>query len=83
MDDFKIDKKLLQNFFNFAPVRHIVTNKKNDEAKIIEIFSEIQRDIKNYELELRIEELESKFSEDFSEKTFNELKELKKLKKTN
>ena len=64
-------------------IRHIVTNKKNDEAKIIEIFSEIQRDIKNYELELRIEELESKFSEDFSEKTFNELKELKKLKKTN
>ena len=83
LEDLKIDKKLLQNFFNFAPVRHIVINKKNDEGKIIEIFSEIQRDIKNYELELRIEELESKFSEDFSEKTFNELKELKKLKKTN
>ena len=31
----------------------------------------------------RIEELESKFSKDLSEVTFNELKELKKLQKTN
>ena len=39
--------------------------------------------IKNYELEVRIEELEAKFSKDFNENTFNELKELKKLQKTN
>ena len=50
---------------------------------MIEIFNEIRRDIKNYELEMRIEELESKFSNDFSENTFNELKELKKLQKIN
>ena len=44
---------------------------------------EIKRDIKNFELEVRIDELESKFSQDFNENTFNELKELKKLQKPN
>ena len=34
----------------------------------------------NYDLEHRIQELESKFSKDLSEATFNELKELKKSK---
>ena len=38
---------------------------------------------KNYELELRISDLESKFSKDLSEATFNELKELKKQQKIN
>ena len=41
------------------------------------------KDLKNYELESRIEELESKFSKDFSEQTFNELRELKKTQKIN
>ena len=35
----------------------------------------------NYDLEFRIQELESKFSKDMSETTFNELKELKKKQK--
>ena len=39
--------------------------------------------MKNIELEKRIEELESKFSLDFNENTFNELKQLKKLQKIN
>ena len=55
----------------------------NDEYKIIELLEEIIRDIKNYELELRIEELESKFSKDLNENTFNEIRELKKLQKIN
>ena len=32
---------------------------------------------------MRIEELESKFAQDFSENTFNEIKELKKLQNIN
>ena len=44
---------------------------------------EIIRDLKNYELERRIEELESKFSKDLSESTFNKIRELKKLQKVN
>ena len=51
--------------------------------KILEILSELIRDLKNYELELRITDLESKFSKDLSETTFNELKELKKQQKIN
>ena len=47
------------------------------------MFNEIIRNLKNFELEVRIEELESKFSKDFSENTFNEIKELKKLQKIN
>ena len=45
--------------------------------------NEIIRDLKNYELEFRIADLESKFSKDLSETTFNELKELKKQQKIN
>ena len=54
-----------------------------NELKILELLEEVIRDIKNYELEARILELESKFSKDFNENTFNEIKELKKLQKTN
>ena len=55
----------------------------NDDQKILEILSELIRDLKNYELELRITDLESRLSKDLSEATFNELKELKKLQKIN
>ena len=51
--------------------------------EILEIFTEIIQDLKNYELEKRISDLESKFSKDLSEDTFNQLKELKKLQKIN
>jgi len=55
----------------------------NDDEKILEILSEIIRDLKNYELEIRIQDLEEKFSKDLSEDTFNQLKELKKLQNLN
>ena len=51
------------------PVKHIIS-KKNDDQKILEIFTEIIQDLKNYELEQRISELESKFSQDMSESHF-------------
>jgi len=47
------------------------------------LLEEIIRDLKNYELEFRIEELESQFSKDLSESTFNEIRELKKLQNIN
>ena len=43
----------------------------------------IVQDLKNYELEIRIEELESKFAKDLSESTFNQIKELKKSQNIN
>ena len=51
--------------------------------KIIELLEDISRDLMNYDLEFRIQELESKFSVDMSESTFNELKELKKKQNLN
>jgi len=42
---------------------------------------EYLHDLKIYGLEVRIEELESKFSKDLSETTFNEIKDLKEQKK--
>ena len=41
----------------------------------------IMHDLKIHGLEVRIEELESKFSKDLSETTFNEIKDLKEQKK--
>ena len=68
---------------NYASVKHIILKNLNDDQKILEIFNEIIQDLKNYELEQRISELESKFSKDMSETTFNEIKELKKQQKIN
>ena len=66
----------------FAPIKHILKNQFDDQ-KIIELLEDISRDLMNYDLEFRIQELESKFSVDMSETTFNELKELKKKQNLN
>ena len=83
MTELGIDQQLIDKIFKFASIKHILNNYKNNPDKIFDLLKEIIRDLKNYELEHRIEELESKFSKDLSESTFNELKELKKLQKIN
>ena len=84
LNDLKIDKQLIDRIFKFASIKHILNKyQKKDEEKIFELLNEIIRDLKNYELELRLEELESKFAKDFSESTFNEIRELKKLQNIN
>ncbi len=83
MNDLEIDNQLIEKIFKFASIKHILNLNKNDNNKIFDLLEEISRDLKNYELELRIEELESKFSKDLNEKTFNEIKELKKLQNLN
>ena len=83
LENFSIDKQLTDRIFKFASIKYILNNNQNDRDKIINILHEIIRDLKNYELELRIEELESKFEKDMSEKTFNEIKELKKKQNIN
>ena len=50
---------------------------------MIEFLEDLNRDLNSYNMELRIQELESKFSQDLSETTFNELKELKKKQNIN
>ena len=83
LDNFSIDKQLVNKIYRFASIKHILNNSKKSDQKIFDLTEELKRDLKNYELESRIEELESKFSKDFSEKTFNELRELKKTQKIN
>ena len=53
------------------------------KAEIFELIEDTSRDLMNFDLEFRIQELESKFSKDLSEATFNELKELKKNQNIN
>ena len=74
---------MIKRILKYASIKHILEKNYDDNEKILEIFNEVLRDIKNYELEFRIAELESKFSKDLSEVTFNELKELKKQQKIN
>ena len=81
--NLKLDNQLLEKIDKFAPVKHILKNQANDNQKTIELLEDISRDLMNYDLEFRIQELESKFSIDMSETTFNELKELKKKQNLN
>ena len=83
LKDIDVDSQIIEKIFKFAPIKYIIEKDKLDDQKITDLVLEIKRDIKNFELEVRIDELESKFSQDFNENTFNELKELKKLQKPN
>jgi DNA primase len=84
IQDLELDKQLLDKINKFAPIKHILKNKSQNEQVIIELLNDITRDLKDYDLEFRIQELESKFSKDLSETTFNELqKELKKKQNIN
>ncbi len=83
LDDLDIDNQLIEKINKFAPIKHILMNKSINEHEIIELLDDISRDLNNYDLEFRIQQLESKFSKDLSEATFNELKELKKKQNIN
>jgi len=83
IDQLDIDKQLIEKIIKFAPIKYILKNKSENENEVIELLDDIGRDLNNYDLEYRIQELESKFSKDLSEATFNELKELKKKQNIN
>jgi DNA primase len=81
--DLNLDKQLLDKINKFAPIKHILKNKPNNDQQVTELLDDIRKDLHNFDLEFRIQELESKFSKDLSETTFNELKELKNERKIN
>ena len=83
IEDLELDDQLLEKINKFAPIKHILKNQVDDDQKTIELLDDISRDLMNYDLEFRIQELESRFSVDMSETTFNELKELKKKQNLN
>ena len=76
--NLEIDTQLIDKIIKFASIKHIF---KNDQNRIIELVEEFVHGFKIHSLEARIEELESKFSKDMSETTFNEIKNLKEQKK--
>ena len=82
-NNLSLDPQILSKISKFASIKHILNKIENDEYKILELLEEIIGDIKNHELEIRIEMLESKFSKDLDENTFNEIRELKKSQKIN
>ena len=83
INELDIDSQLIDKINKFAPIKHILKNKTKNHHEIIEFLDDVNRDLNNYDLEFRIQELESKFSKDLSEATFNELKELKKKQNIN
>jgi len=83
IEGLNLDQQLLERINKFAPIKHILKKKIENEHEIFELIEDIRRDLNNYDLEFRIQELESKFSKDLSEATFNELKELKKKQNIN
>ena len=82
-ENLEIDYQLVEKINKFAPIKYILKNKIDDQHEIFELLDDIRRDLNNYDLEFRIQQLESKFSKDMSETTFNELKELKKKQNIN
>ena len=83
IETLNLDKQLIDKINKFAPIKYILKKKNKNEDKVIELLDDISKDLFNYNLEFRIQELESKFSKDLSETTFNELKELKNERKIN
>ena len=74
-----IDKNFFQKINKFASVKHISNSIQKDENKLRQIFNEMKKDLQNLLIDIKISKLESKFSKDMDEITFNEIKELKKL----
>ena len=83
LDNLNLDNQLITKINRFASIKHILVNKAGKDFEALEILEDLKRDLNNYDLEFRIQELESRFSKDFSEETFNELKELKKRQNIN
>ena len=83
IEKLEIDNQLIEKINRFAPIKNILKNKSQDDNEIFVLLNDVSRDLNNYDLEFRIQELESKFSKDMSETTFNELKELKKKQNIN
>ena len=83
IEDLNLDNQLLDKINKFAPIKYILKNKPNNDNQVIELLNDISKDLFNYDLEFRIQELESQFSKDMTETTFNELKELKNERKIN
>ena len=60
-----------------APVKFITEIKKNDD-EILLVFDEINNDLKKFELNQKIDNLEKKMIQNMNEETYKELLDLKR-----
>ena len=68
---------LIENINDFAPIKFIAELKKNDNEMLL-IFDEIANDLKKFELNQKIDNLEKKMIQNMSEETYQELLDLKR-----
>ena len=61
----------------FAPIKFIVEMKKQKEEVLL-IFNEIAEDLKKFEINQKIDNLEKKMIQNMNEETFKELLDLKR-----
>ena len=83
LDTLQIDDQLLDQIEKYANIKHVIHKNDKDESKIVEIFNDIKNELKTHDLELRIQDLESKFAKDFNQNTFDEINRLKKEQNIN
>ena len=60
INKLEIDRNLIDRVFKYASIKNIWDKSSNNDEKIENILSEVLRDLKNYELEIRIQDLEEK-----------------------
>ncbi len=68
---------LINDISALAPVKFITEIKKNDD-EILLIFDEINNDLKKFELNQKIDNLEKKMIQNMNEETYKELLNLKR-----
>ena len=68
---------LINDISALAPVKFITEIKKNDN-EILLIFDEINNDLKKFELNQKIDNLEKKMIQNMNEETYKELLDLKR-----
>ena len=61
IESLNLDKQLLDKINKFAPIKHILKNKSDNDDQIIELLDDISKDLFNYDLEFRIQELNRGF----------------------
>ncbi len=83
VNNLPLSHDLIDKIEKFASIKHISNKVKKDPNKLIEIFDEMKKDLKNISIENEISDLESQFSKDLNENTFNKIKELKNKQNTN
>jgi len=68
---------LINDISALAPIKFITEIKKNDD-EILLIFDEINNDLKKFELNQKIDNLEKKMIQNMNEETYKELLDLKR-----